>query len=711
MGIEIEVPKKLWPFEAHGVQFHNESGDELIGICPFCTGRKLYVNRRTTQYSCKNCGVSGNIATFLKGIVDIHLEDTGPKHYQSLSKLRGLPTWIFHKFKLSYDSGRNRWLLPCQSITGTVRDIRTWNPKNKKLMCTRGCKSQLYNAVAFNKGGGRGRGIVWIVEGEWDVLALYVLLRGCGRKRRGDIVVGLPGGETFKEEWIEYFTGRRVRVCLDNDAVGDRGADKIRRLIGGVVSGIKYLCWPESLCRGYDVRDYVVESRGLDTGAATALKRLRRLMESVPRHGEAVMDVGGVNEGVVGVVGGRKRRKFDVVPKKDRPSFNEVVRVLGKYIEVDNELISTLRYILAIIFSQQLGGNPLWGYVIGPPGSGKTLLLNMTSTSDRTLFKSSVGPHNLVSGFKAKHDPSLISHVNGLVLIIKDGTQLLTQPLIVKQEVFSILRDAYDGSLHRQFGNGVLREYEDLHFSVCIGVTPIVNGMSEATLGDRFVKFQIRALGDSNLEDRVGSAIDVVSGIEVEKDIQIECNDVVRRFLARRVGTFPVVPSWAKDRLVPLSMLVAALRSGVDKDRFTGELLYEPEIEYGTRIAKQLTKLLRACAVVSGENNISRKTYRFVERVAYDTSIRYHFDIVSCIMMLGGRVDKGEIIEVLGIPSTTLYRHLEDMLALKILRRARDIVSGTGRPGYVWSVTKRIKSLWKRCRPKAGIRLNRIGKE
>ena len=721
MKYKIEVPKKLRPFEYHGVQFHTESDDEFIGICPFCTGRKLYINRKTTQYSCKHCGKTGNLSTFLKDIVDMHLEDTTIKHYRSLSKLRGLPVKVLKKFHLAYDTVNNRWLLPCQSINGTVRDVRIWNSKTRKLLCTRGCKSQLYNAVAFNpstststlSNSGMDIGIVWIVEGEWDVLALDYLLQKAGPKRHLDIVVGLPGGEVFKDEWVEYFHNHRVRVCLDNDSVGDRGAEKIRQRIGGSVHNIKYLCWPDNRKKGYDIRDFVVGVFDRRVRPVTALRQLRRLMEPAPRHGTTEGPVEGPTDTADATVPGSSptstsstpstpstpTRRFDVIPKAKRPSFNDVIKILSKHIEVDDELIKTLQYILAIIFSQQMSGNPLWGYVIGPPGSGKTLLLNMTSTSDRTLFKSSIGPHNLISGFRAKYDPSLISNVNGLVLIIKDGTQLLTQPLLVKQEIFSILRDAYDGSVHRQFGNGVIREYLDLRFSVCIGVTPIVNGMSEATLGDRFVKFQIRSLGDSNMEDRVGSAIDVVSGVEIERKIQFECNDVIRKFLAHRVRHFPTVPLWARRKLIPLCMLIAALRSNVDKDWRTGELLYEPEIEYGTRIAKQLTKLLRAISVISGEKSISVNSYAFVERVAYDTSIRYHFDIVATIISLGNRVNKGEITEVLGIPSTTLYRHLEDMLALKILHRVRDTLTGGGRPGYLWSVTKRIRSLWKRCKP------------
>lgn len=707
-NVEIKVPNKLWPFECHGVRFHTKSDNEFIGVCPFCTGRKLYTNGKTTQYSCKNCGKTGNVTTFLKAIVDMYLEDTTAKHYRSLSELRGIPVRSLQKFRLAYDTTRNRWLLPCQSINGTVRDIRIWNPKNRKLLCTKGCKSQLYNAVAFSSSSSN-IGIVWIVEGEWDVLALDYLLQKAGPKRYSDIVVGIPGGEVFKDEWVEYFHKHRVRVCLDNDSVGDRGADKIRRKIGELVHSIKYLCWPDNRKKGYDIRDFVVGVLNRRVRPAAALRKLRRLMEPSPRHGaiEGTADpLAGTDDAASPTTNctHTPTRRFDIVPKRKRPTFTDVVDVLSKHIEVDDELIKTLQYILAIIFSQQMSGNPLWGYVIGPPGSGKTLLLNMTSTSDRTLFKSSIGPHNLISGFKAKRDPSLMSNVNGLVLIIKDGTQLLTQPLLVKQEIFSILRDAYDGSVHRQFGNGVIREYLDLRFSVCIGVTPIVNGMSEATLGDRFVKFQIRSLGDSHIEDRVSSAINVVSGVEIERKIQLECNEIIRKFLAHRVRRFPIVPQWARRKLIPLCMLIAALRSNVDKDWRTGELLYEPEIEYGTRIAKQLTKLLRAVSVISGETAISGKSYAFVERVAYDTSIRYHFDIVATVISLGNRVGRGEITEVLGIPSTTLYRHLEDMLALKILHRVRDTLTGggAGRPGYLWSVTKRIKLLWKRCKPKAG---------
>lgn len=67
-------------------------------------------------------------------------------------------------------------------------------------------------------------GDVYICEGEIDTMYLDQL---------GYVVCGIPGADTFKEEWVSWFeNARRVFVLLDADDAGRKGADKIKSMLG-----------------------------------------------------------------------------------------------------------------------------------------------------------------------------------------------------------------------------------------------------------------------------------------------------------------------------------------------------------------------------------------------------------------------------------------------------------------------------------------------
>jgi hypothetical protein len=67
-------------------------------------------------------------------------------------------------------------------------------------------------------------GDVYVCEGEFDTMYLDQL---------GYPVVGLPGADTFQEQWTTWFEkSRRVFIVLDADDAGRKGAEKIKGALG-----------------------------------------------------------------------------------------------------------------------------------------------------------------------------------------------------------------------------------------------------------------------------------------------------------------------------------------------------------------------------------------------------------------------------------------------------------------------------------------------
>lgn len=659
----IDTPRLVKTFECHGFDADAKAGDEFVGLCPFCQhpSRKFFVNGETGQYHCKNCGHSGNIPRFLTERSKQCLLETSDSRYRRLAKYRGLPVKAFKRFKVAWDGVQ--WLLPCYRGTGMVADIRRWSKSGGKIRSTTGCQTQLFGGAWLERYEVSRGGIVWVCEGEWDAIALAELLSQAGRK--DDAVVAMPGADTFKRPWLEWFGGHHVRLCYDNDGAGDRGSMKAGKLLDGVARKVEYICWPDTLKNGYDLRDFIVGWWGKGKKSKIVYERLCKLLHKKHRRTESVTKKAQKESIIVSMP---ERPKFLTLKPTQRPSFDRVVDVFSGEVLMDDEMIACLRFTLALCLTEQLDGPALWSYIVGPPGCGKTLILCALQESDRVLFRSSIGPKCLISGFGKRgdtaNDPSILAQIHSKILVNKDATEMFSQMQPIVYETQSIMRGAYDGHVSRSFGNGVLREYY-MHFSCVMGVTGIVNTFPGATMGERFLKFHFREQLASEREARVEAAI-LSTGMEAQSDSRMR--KVVAKFLARNDTERIKPPLWLIKRMMPLVNFVSHLRGTVSRS-FKEELTMEPEKEYPTRVAKQLTKLAMGLAFVDNRTVIHPTDWDTVKRIAMDTVFGIHSTMVGKLYTAGGSMLLRKLEDASGIPRTTLYRRCSDLIVLKIVSK------------------------------------------
>lgn len=679
----IEIPRKLLPFGCHGIEFEGESGTtHLSADCPFCGKAKhFFAARETGQWKCQSCGEQGNIVTFLGRVAAETHAETATIYWSQLAKNRGIPAAAFKRWKLGFN-GRE-WLIPYFSETGTVRDIRRWIPGTRQVMSTTGCHVGLFGAAELAKAPAGVK--VWVCEGEWDAIALRWALDEADRK--DEIVVGVPGASIFKAEWTEWFRGKHVHLMYDNDDAGDAGSKRAAAILRGVTFSLEFLCWSDALPKGYDVRDFVKAGLIGKWPAKKIVKQLCLRLKPKHRHDTAADDA----------------PDGPTAPAGPPITFPELLEVFRRWLLMDADMENALRVCLAVCLSEQLPGDPLWFYLVGPPGSGKTAVLNTFRKSDSCLFRSTLTPASLVSGFQRTPDPSLFPLMQAKTAIFKDATELFSIHPAAREEIWSIFRGAFDGYVYKQFGNGVVREYDPLHFSLLMGVTPIIHGDSTATLGERFLKFEMVKGVGFNAEEQIWAAINNISR---EGRMEEELTMAVNRFLLRRVNVdhVPEVPIWAKRRVVALAQLVGMLRARVDREQWgEREIKYRPAHEVGTRLAKQLVKFASMVAAVADEASLSPENFALVERVAFDSAIGFHLDMVMALMKFGSGATQEEIAESSRLPRTNIQRKLEDLFLLGIVRKEKGrgpgpIIQGTARrgaPPTKYFMCDRIAELWR----------------
>jgi 5S rRNA maturation endonuclease (ribonuclease M5) len=80
----------------------------------------------------------------------------------------------------------------------------------------------------FDKLSDDKRKIVFLCEGPFDAIALDYHLK---TNRPKYDILAVPGSG-FKEQWVEHFSGRKVRVMFDNDKSGEEQSKRVQKLLG-----------------------------------------------------------------------------------------------------------------------------------------------------------------------------------------------------------------------------------------------------------------------------------------------------------------------------------------------------------------------------------------------------------------------------------------------------------------------------------------------
>lgn len=151
--------------------------------------------------------------------------------------------------------------------------------------------------------------------------------------------------------------------------------------------------------------------------------------------------------------------------------------------------------IVAAALDQKYPGDPVWLFIVGPPGSLKTELIRPYSPPDYYPI-STITAHTLITGLKDETARDLLPELDSKVLIIKDFTTTLTDEANLTQ-ILSQFREAYDGYYEKGFGSRVGVKRYKANFGFITAVTPIIDSYTtvQNLLGERFLKNPTQCVG------------------------------------------------------------------------------------------------------------------------------------------------------------------------------------------------------------------------
>lgn len=348
------------------------------------------------------------------------------------------------------------------------------------------------------------------------------------------------------------------------------------------------------------------------------------------------------------------------------PNIEKLRADLARWLSIPPEDSDVVDFTLGVYKSHDIPGDPLWGIIIDASGAGKTELLRAFRNRPDAYFLSNLTENTLVSGYRdpksPEKDPSILPELNEKVLVIKDLAPLLGMRAEARGAVIAGLRDAYDGFTDQGRGNLGRISYQ-ARFTLLAASTLAIERTDtvEQELGERFIKFRARS---ADSKDKVRKAIsnlgaDSPMRRDIEGAVSVYLNQLPKASNAR-------VPDQLQEPLVELAIFTAKARSHVARDR-NGVIQYLPRPEVGTRLGKELGKLLLSLAVVRGKSEPDQSDFETVVRVAEDCIPPNRMAVLRALRLCGEPVGTSDVERTTGLPHSTLFRTLEDLEVLGLL--------------------------------------------
>ena len=233
------------------------------------------------------------------------------------------------------------------------------------------------------------------------------------------------------------------------------------------------------------------------------------------------------------------------------------------------------------------------------------------------------------------------------------------------------LREVADGKTEKAFGNGLRLEWEG-KLGLIAGVTPIIDEQHSflAIMGERFLLYRMPEVARRDLARRSLA----------RRGHESELRDRIRAAVADFLEPFQDcgrldLPEHFEEPLIDLTDIVTRARTGVARDGYSRDLLYLPEPEAPTRLAKQLAQLGAAMLAMGVDET---ETWRLLRKIGWDSVPAVRCAALEVLKARNEPVTLADLQEATGLPQQTMNRVVEDIVSLRLATRHK----ATG----VWNV-------------------------
>jgi hypothetical protein len=377
----------------------------------------------------------------------------------------------------------------------------------------------------------------------------------------------------------------------------------------------------------------------------------------------------------------------------------ETVATFRRWLHLDDP--APVYVLAAAIVANLAEGDPVWLLIVSAPATGKTELVSAAAGLPYVHSVATITEPALLSGSPKRERAKdatggVLRQIDEFgILLAKDFTSVLAQNRDTRDRALAALREISDGKWDRPIGNDGGRV---LHWSgkcgFIGGVTPALDGYHRviSQLGDRFLLLRlpdvdpgqagVMALGHRGREKTMRAELaDALAGLVEHTD-----NAKVNRELDDDERT----------RLIQLATFTARGRTGVDRDSYTKEVTYLPQVEGVGRLVIAYARLFGGLEAIGADSDT---TWSILARIAVDCLPAIRAQIIP--VLLAGKnprldgadpVRTSDVAEQLGMATKNVRPHLEDLTLLGLATRTK--TSDADNAADLWTPTDWLQRHW-----------------
>jgi hypothetical protein len=208
------------------------------------------------------------------------------------------------------------------------------------------------------------------------------------------------------------------------------------------------------------------------------------------------------------VNGTRRGPPSEARPQVSESRLNDLVDTFRRWLYLPDP--GALITVLAAAVANQLLGDPLWLLIIGPPGCGKTELIQPLAALPGVHQAATLTEASLLSGTPNRersdkaHGGLLRTIGESGIILLKDFGSVLSMPREPRAATLAALREVYDGTWTRHLGtDGGKTLTWTGKAGLIAGCTPSVDSHHAviASLGERFLLYRLPEIPADKLAD------------------------------------------------------------------------------------------------------------------------------------------------------------------------------------------------------------------
>lgn len=296
-------------------------------------------------------------------------------------------------------------------------------------------------------------------------------------------------------------------------------------------------------------------------------------------------------------------------------TLTDLENTVRQYLLLKDKYI--VRLICAFVVATRLPIKPPWLFIVAGSSGGKSTLLQALEEITGVVTRDDFTTASFVTGMRGQ-EGIIQKMLPNAVLVVKDLSMIMSKDEKVRAEILGILRQLYDGSYQKSYGNGINIDWKG-KMSLLAGTTtkiyPLLYQFS--ALGERYLLYSFlqpdrkdatrKSLSDSSMKDG-----------QSEKDL----SNAFKLFIdgINIPNELPATDPTILDDIIDLSELVTRARSVVERDFRDPKknITHIHDLEMPMRFAKQILAITYGLIVLNGTTTLTPDDKELIYKLTLD---------------------------------------------------------------------------------------------